>query len=102
MTLGACWRVRSVVIDEAGDARQKAEAKTRGREPPGSPVTLFMPDEFQFYTLNGDGQLVMKQMTKQEIQGMIAAGSAAGGPGILPIELGHHQAQLADGEPKVH
>lgn len=47
-----------------------------------------MPDEFQFYTLNGNGELVMKQMTKQEIQGMLAAS----GDGL---EIGqHHQTQL--------
>lgn len=101
----------SVIIDEAGSRRISSSASSsaangpqhiRGRDPPGSPVNLFTPDEFQFYTLNGQGQLVMKQMTKQEIQSMIAAGGGGPTVGNLPVDLGHHQSALdADAEPKV-
>ncbi|XP_011498183.1 PREDICTED: uncharacterized protein LOC105362440 [Ceratosolen solmsi marchali] len=102
--------VSSVTVDEAG-ARKNVIATgsrdtTRHRDPPGSPVKLFMPDEFQFYTLNGYGQLVMKQMSKQEIQGMIAA--SVGGVnivddgGISLIKPGQQQqTQLTNDTPKV-
>ncbi|XP_023246423.1 mucin-17 [Copidosoma floridanum] len=92
-----------VIIDEAGARRHSAgqtevREKTRPREPPGSPVKLFMPDEFQFYTLNANGQLVMKQMTKQEIQGMIAVGAGNAG---LSDDHSYHPSQLPGTEPKV-
>lgn len=111
-----CLHERSgVIIDEAGARKSSSGSsgsssssesweKPQGaaRSPPGSPVKLFMPDEFQFYTLNNNGQLVMKQMTKQEIQGMIAAGSA--GNSQVPVDLGHHQLHnhMTDGVPKVN
>ncbi|OXU28466.1 hypothetical protein TSAR_011463 [Trichomalopsis sarcophagae] len=103
--------IPSVMIDEAGSRRISSSASSssangpqhvRGRDPPGSPVNLFTPDEFQFYTLNGHGQLVMKQMTKQEIQSMIAAGGGGPTVGNLPVDLGHHQSSMtADAVPKV-
>jgi hypothetical protein len=77
------FSVDSITRNEAG-TRKNAIAtglrdNTRLRDPPGSPVKLFMPDEFQFYTLDGHGQLVMKQMSKEEIQGMLAASVGSGG-----------------------
>ena len=96
----------SSITELVEDGRQKeitakqTEARDQSdRKPPGSPVNLFVPDGFQFYTLNSNGQLVMKQMTQQEIQGMIA-----GGGGSLPVDMGVHQAHLVDndvGETKV-
>ena len=71
---------------------------------PGSPVDLFTPDEFQFYTLNSKGQLVKKQMTKQEIQGMIAAGAGAAttsANGGLQMDLSYHRTKISEHEPKV-
>ncbi|XP_014220284.1 uncharacterized protein LOC106648117 [Trichogramma pretiosum] len=70
---------------------------------PGSPVNLFTPDDFQFYTLDSSGQLVKKQMTKQEIQGMIAAGAgaAAAASSNLPVDLSHHKTKIPQQEPKI-
>ncbi|KAL0134678.1 hypothetical protein PUN28_001458 [Cardiocondyla obscurior] len=39
-----------------------------------SPAGLLRPDKFQFYTYNEKGDMITRQMTAQEIQGLIAAG----------------------------
>lgn len=39
-----------------------------------SPAGLLRPDKFQFYTYNDKGDMITRQMTAQEIQGLIAAG----------------------------
>jgi len=41
-----------------------------------SPAGLLRPDKFQFYTYNDKGDMITRQMTVQEIQGLIAAGGA--------------------------
>lgn len=41
-----------------------------------SPAGLLRPDKFQFYTYNDKGDMITRQMTAQEIQGLIAAGGA--------------------------
>ncbi|XP_011254197.2 bromodomain-containing protein DDB_G0280777 [Camponotus floridanus] len=41
-----------------------------------SPAGLLRPDKFQFYTYNDNGDMITRQMTAQEIQGLIAAGGA--------------------------
>jgi len=41
-----------------------------------SPAGLLRPDKFQFYTYNEKGDMITRQMTVQEIQGLIAAGGA--------------------------
>lgn len=61
-------------------------------ELPGSPAGLLKPDRFQFYTFNKDGNVVTKQMTEKEIQGLIAAGG-----GHLPMQI--HEPQAAGDVP---
>lgn len=41
-----------------------------------SPAGLLRPDKFQFYTYDEKGDMITRQMTAQEIQGLIAAGGA--------------------------
>ncbi|XP_011699036.1 PREDICTED: mucin-6 isoform X2 [Wasmannia auropunctata] len=41
-----------------------------------SPAGLLRPDKFQFYTYDDKGDMITRQMTAQEIQGLIAAGGA--------------------------
>lgn len=41
-----------------------------------SPAGLLRPDKFQFYTYNDKGDMITRQMTVEEIQGLIAAGGA--------------------------
>ncbi|KYN15692.1 PREDICTED: mucin-17 [Trachymyrmex cornetzi] len=41
-----------------------------------SPAGLLRPDKFQFYTYDDKGDMITRQMTAQEIQGLIASGGA--------------------------
>ncbi|XP_012235282.1 serine-rich adhesin for platelets [Linepithema humile] len=41
-----------------------------------SPAGLLRPDKFQFYTYDEKGDMITRQMTVEEIQGLIAAGGA--------------------------
>ncbi|XP_014482296.1 PREDICTED: mucin-5AC-like [Dinoponera quadriceps] len=47
-----------------------------GQKLVASPAGLLRPDKFQFYTYNDKGDMITRQMTVQEIQGLIAAGGA--------------------------
>ncbi|KAJ8682747.1 hypothetical protein QAD02_018539 [Eretmocerus hayati] len=93
-----------VIIHEAG-ARKSSSGAVGGntsRNPPASPVKFVKPGEFHFYTLDSNGQLVKKQMTKQQIQGMIANG----GPGTgvndnLGLHHHHHHHHELGSEPEV-
>ncbi|KAK0157466.1 hypothetical protein PV328_011209 [Microctonus aethiopoides] len=56
---------------------------------PASPVDLLRPDTFQFYTYNQNGDVVMKQMSKKEIQSLIASSG-----GHLPMDI--HEPQKVE------
>ncbi|KAK0161513.1 hypothetical protein PV327_009975 [Microctonus hyperodae] len=56
---------------------------------PLSPVGLMRPDTFQFYTYNQNGDVVMKQMSKKEIQSLIASSS-----GHFPMDI--HEPQKVE------
>lgn len=53
---------------------------------PTSPVDLLRPDKISFYTLDSNGQVVLRRMTEKEIQSLIAAGG-----GQLPVAISEPQ-----------
>ncbi|XP_072766897.1 uncharacterized protein [Anoplolepis gracilipes] len=55
-----------------------------------SPAGLLRPDKFQFYTYNDKGDMITRQMTAQEIQGLIAAG------GTDHVAIDRQEPQKAD------
>lgn len=55
-----------------------------------SPAGLLRPDKFQFYTYDDKGDMITRQMTAQEIQGLIAAGGAD------HVAMDRHEPQKAD------
>lgn len=65
---------------------------------PASPAGFLRPDRFQFYTYNKQGDVVMKQMTKQEIQSLIAAG---GGHVTMEIHEPQNAGDVQSGGTKV-
>ncbi|XP_028982104.1 mucin-17-like [Diachasma alloeum] len=58
---------------------------------PASPADLLRPDTFQFYTFDKSGEVITKQMTKKEIQSLIAAG----GGHLPPMAVEIHEPQKA-------
>ncbi|XP_063986995.1 mucin-2 [Diachasmimorpha longicaudata] len=63
----------------------------RPSELPASPADLLRPDTFQFYTFDKSGEVITKQMTKKEIQSLIAAG----GGHLPPMAVEIHEPQKA-------
>ncbi|XP_018400920.1 PREDICTED: mucin-5AC [Cyphomyrmex costatus] len=55
-----------------------------------SPAGLLRPDKFQFYTYDDKGDMITRQMTAQEIQGLIASG------GTDHIAMDRQEPQKAD------
>ncbi|XP_024869381.1 uncharacterized protein LOC112453068 [Temnothorax curvispinosus] len=65
--------------DHDGRAHHPTNGKNEtqsGHKLVASPAGLLRPDKFQFYTYDDKGDMITRQMTAQEIQGLIAAGGA--------------------------
>ncbi|XP_011305308.1 mucin-17 [Fopius arisanus] len=73
----------------------QGEGKLMHRELPGSPADLLRPDIFQFYTFDKSGEVIKKEMTKHEIQSLIAAG----GGHLPPMAPEIHEPQKAGDVP---
>lgn len=55
-----------------------------------SPAELLLPDKFQFYTYDEKGDMITRQMTAQEIQGLIAGG------GVDHVAMDRQEPQKAE------
>ncbi|KYM79273.1 Leukocyte elastase inhibitor [Atta colombica] len=83
----------STIIHQYGRAHHSPNGKNETQSSHklvASPAGLLRPDKFQFYTYDDKGDMITRQMTAQEIQGLIASG------GTDHIAMDRQEPQKAD------